>query len=812
MNAELLVSTLVTMAEAADQNTYNIGLPPTTTPHPDLNNADACLLSDIPIITNYSNEQRTTLPLNDNTLTASFVKSMLVLDYEKLRPNNISGIVKGETPVIDGRENHSPVVLSGSDKVGAIQCISGLGGVRKEGESLSSSVPHPIAVCYLPIPGPPTLEMSDTKSGLCGEQINVVTRRIYLGEAHRIGIIPIARLQDIAPNRLANTKAFEGYMIARPAIQNLAFEWNYRLDQYDMASVYAKLAYYAMIRRRFVDDGVVPVVNPFEQNDNPLYIDLSIAENWTVDNLRSPNSRNGMFFSDDYGYDPAHYLFYRIMVSTTPYFDIPVDGRRIPGLYFVSPAIPVTIMNRNAGPPGPPIARDILPEEWWAMMQTWAQIRNEYDDMIRDIYMAAEIVFADSIWQHHVDPNHRRQQMQLTCYFEAIPPRWPTPTDRNWIYILMGIPAKEVEDIPAEALSFLSSPTWVNQSMMVLYYALTRAAATTTFYSMNITGTDIQAWLRQTGTSDLMNAVFGGGLFHNEQAMTPANPLGNAGFFDIVTNLRETMTGVNFATVYNIRRAWNKHHLPAAEVGLGNHFFAARYPHQAPRVGSVLALDQWIMTRPIEWGVSGPAPDVNFNDEVQIAGAPEGQGWFAQRGAIAEYNRISTGPEPYELVAHTPAAMTAVCQIRYPDEPPIISWVNSDWWNGIPLPAWSFPNAQLFPQPPYNLALHIFEPCTVMTYDFSTGRVLAPCITLANDGMRSMQALKIQRGPAALVGFEPTVAREYRQPRIALVGRLAGMRRAPAANVLVEGAPAPLDVDAPIPADDLAIRGFRPQA
>lgn len=135
--------------------------------------------------------------------------------------------------------------------------------------------------------------------------------------------------------------------------------------------MYAKLAYYAMLRQSFADEGIVPVVANNQAGNQPTYININLIDQFTVYNLTRPIINRETTFVREYGYVPENYRFYRLITFNGAYFIHPAGSRVIPGFYYNIPGMPITIIARGPLPAGDNV--DMSSREIWDFAYRMAQ-------------------------------------------------------------------------------------------------------------------------------------------------------------------------------------------------------------------------------------------------------------------------------------------------------------------------------------------------------------------------------------------------------------------------------------------------------
>lgn len=151
-------------------------------------------------------------------------------------------------------------------------------------------------------------------------------------------------------------------------------------------------------------------------------------------------------------------------------------------------------------------------------------------------------------------------------------------------------------------------------------------------------------------------------------------------------------------------------------------------PPQVPlRRGSPLCVDNWFLTRPMEWGISGSNTTLDIRKELMDVGAPLNRGWRAVRGSEVYTERAALAC-PIKVVIYGVQVLNAINNdFRWPAEhPPQFSQAFWSPGGGV---EWNPPVQMVQLAPVFNEDLHTYEPCTLMSYNYQDQTVLAPSYT-----------------------------------------------------------------------------------
>lgn len=223
----------------------------------------------------------------------------------------------------------------------------------------------------------------------------------------QIGEIPLANIAAILTGQNVNMRLFEARVAAllNPNARTMSIIRMHMSQYFDfgriihrMDTVYIKLLYYALIRQRFIVEGLVPVLPPFQVNNNYVHFNTRPDVDWDEAEIQSfKNAHCSGFLSFIYNkdYNPNDRIFYKILGSPAPYFAQPANQRVIPALHWVLPAIDVMSIA-----PAPAIEiepHDISPGAFFEFARRTAVYRGETQTFMRALYYVSELIHAEAL-------------------------------------------------------------------------------------------------------------------------------------------------------------------------------------------------------------------------------------------------------------------------------------------------------------------------------------------------------------------------------------------------------------------------------
>jgi hypothetical protein len=503
-------------------------------------------------------------------------------------------------------------------------------------------------------------------------------------------------------------------MASQPALRALNVGLELGLSYFDNYMMYAKMFYWAIVLELYNSIHHVPAATDYPVGDDHQFINLDDASlNPTIMPDALCQGRIMLLEGTDYNADDLQAL----LLLCKPGFrvDGPPVGGTLNASYLHWPAIPVTVL-MHGGAPAIPAAQIVPALSLYAFITKLAAQRHEWDSCMRGMYLAFDLLGI----QYVLDG---QDYYPILSNLSTTDVYIPAPYDYNFMLRILGLYPNTNEASRVEVQTFLARRSVDRVRICTLYSACLSTFTTTTLYSLNIPVRYIIAWGMGLALPPLIVQVFNSGLLvlkgraPNSEAIMLSQP--KKGY--------KVLLGVNVCQGLYPSGRWN------GNYG-GNHIIAHSFhlapPQQPPRLVNPLVIDNWLIVRPMEWGICAPRPSVNLRPDLSVAVAPEIQGWYANQGSCI-YAERAKGTFPAKLSVYGVQALNVICEYLAVGAPLLISEQtaycrpNSEavWSIPAPIPVGNFT---------YMPALHIIEPATLCSFNWELNRVLAPCYVNPN--------------------------------------------------------------------------------
>lgn len=167
----------------------------------------------------------------------------------------------------------------------------------------------------------------------------------------------------------------------------------------------------------------------------------------------------------------------------------------------------------------------------------------------------------------------------------------------------------------------------------------------------------------------------------------------------------------------------------------------------------MLAFGRWLPVFPLEWGLTGRGPNVNFTAECSLISCVADQcAWRGEQGS-GDYALRASGARPFRQVAYGPLAINTIWQL-VPDSqefvPPMQRTAPCIRRGTLTMAA-----AAAYPANTVevNIVLGIIIPCTLPTYDWVNHQVYIPTLLAGQVGHQNLAMLSRLNGPQTHCGF-----------------------------------------------------------
>lgn len=260
-----------------------------------------------------------------------------------------------------------------------------------------------------------------------------------------------------------------------------------------------------------------------------------------------------------------------------------------------------------------------------------------------------------------------------------------------------------------------------------IIFALVRACCTTVLYDYNITGLNIHCWEANLPMCGTFESLCRNALFAVADNYINRNALIFTCTYDLIYNL----TGSSLDTGAQWRARWNR------QRGINHEILPNRSPyiywmHVTPQAPQVMCVDGWLSKRPMEWGISKPSPKLFLAPLIVLENGVV-KGLYPRLGSSDYITRVNSN-NPSLLVNYGNGVFNNALQGFWQNEQfPTIRYQTAQWSHGS-IASFEWPDVQPVPSDHREyMGLRIFKPCTILTFDHNTERVLAPMIMGTNN-------------------------------------------------------------------------------
>lgn len=526
------------------------------------------------------------------------------------------------------------------------------------------------------------------------------------------GSIPPESVENFKRGGVPDERAVHSALnpILHPADLNVTRQLAYYIEDQALIPnnmmMYAKLLWHMMIHVTNNTYGHAAAAIGFPGGSPPTWINLDDGAT-TAQMIAASFLRGDIMFIegiDYFGGDDLQLIYW--LTKPGRRLTSPANTQCPHACYMRWPAIPVTILGRGVAP-AEPAAVTLNWARIWQFVTRLATSRNEQQDLVMGLYWVMSY-FGIAYFNTDDHPIYEFVLPDLGC--NNIPT--PRPTDYNFIARLLHIFPAPQSDWSSEISAWESCAADAITDMAVVYSYAISVFAGNTFYNYNITPWILTGYNRgELPQGSLSQAVM--------QALTASQGYNQESkVHQMVWSSFKTYLGINPCTGIACGRPWSGQYGHRADAATS---YSAFVPHQAPRLSSFLAIDDWLVCRPLEWGIPGDNTTADFSSEICQLGAANNLGWFGNRGS-ADYALAVKGNAPFKICPYGAMALTTIGHAT--DSSPIVFIQRSPWAFGFD-PQWSPPIHREVGT--WNHHLHVLEPGSLMSYDYTDNNVLAPC-------------------------------------------------------------------------------------
>ncbi|BAN29037.1 proline-alanine-rich protein [Persimmon latent virus] len=519
----------------------------------------------------------------------------------------------------------------------------------------------------------------------------------------------------------------------RPANRNLILEsasvMQSNLTYYDNSMLYAKLIWNALLIDVYAHVGLVPAVIPFEAERSVSWINLDDA-NLAVPALTVEFAKGSIMLLQDRDFTTAELQEVQWLSVFGRRFLAPANGPTPVSSYVNWPRVPICLLAHGAQPAALPACAMLTSARLLSFCAKLAASRGEWEDCLKGAYLAMDVLGTD----YNITDNHA-YPMNVFLGLENL--RVPAPSDYNFFCRLLGLcPPADVARRD-EFFSLMAASSANRVRGVSLYVASMRTFSTTTLHSLSIGTGNLVDWCTGAIPQGGVNMVLQSGI---------VNPQGDynteSAMFEKPKAAFERFLGFRIEKGFYAGSNW----MPACgslAAALSYYSPLISEADAPPRKHSCLAIDDFLLMRPQEWGVLGGTTQIDFHQDLVAFSTPENRGVFSDRGD-ATYRQRLTSPTPYLFVPYGIQLLNAVCQHFEVAEH--VPYYRGAVYNGGAESSFSTTPAR-FPSSAWIEDLSMFEPCALTSFSWIDHTVRAPCMVGAVRMTASMlRALQMWRG------------------------------------------------------------------
>lgn len=579
---------------------------------------------------------------------------------------------------------------------------------------------------------------------------NVINLTVRAAPARKLGTIDIALLGaymqggNISERFVVSALQPKLNMESMQAARFLSEYVTSALEYCDNYLMYAKLMYQAMVSDVISELGLTPAVAAFPPGEAPNFVNLD-DPNLNYLDIAQPIVRGDIILVDRIDYcandlQVVHWLTKSGHRATN-------DEDVTPHCIHVNwPAINVTVLNHGAAP-AQPQAEILTPSQIYAFVIKLANARGEMSAVLRGMYFALDLLGVTYNSNAGIDNGRYHFRTSMMSFHS---PNAVMPRDYNVLLRILHIrpistPAAEVE------VSTLTTTSRDNRvRLMSMYSSTLQAMSTTVLYDMNLTHELMVQWGNGDPALPPMAAMVLQKFSEPDRAAETEAPM-----FTRPKALFPTFIGCQVPTQLYPNSTWLGQQGQSQNAGAA---MTDQLANRPPNNASPLSIDNWLLIRPMEWGISGPNTTLDIGKEVMDVGAPALRGWRSVRGSEV-YDQRTTSPFPAMTVVYGIQVLNAILNDFRWHAARQLSFSQAAWSPGAGM-EWNAPVIEPHWQGHYIEGLHVMQPCTVMSYDYTRDIIMAPAlvgpIQLTNPELRRLYNWRGQ--PQSQVGFYQSTA------------------------------------------------------
>lgn len=515
-------------------------------------------------------------------------------------------------------------------------------------------------------------------------------------------------------------------------IQEVSAELTRENEFYDNCMLYAKLYYWALAIDLFTAMGLAPTAVAFPADNCVTTINLG-DNNLNANDWAAEFAKGSIQMLEGWDFTSAD-LQMIYWLAKPGHRLTTAEGVRSPNFCYVQwPKIDVCLL-RHAAAAAMPAAALVSSAMLLAFIRRLANRRNEWDSAVKGLYIALDQIGV----RYHIVNNHA---YHLTSCWNAYHTYVPKPQDFN-IFIRLWRKVKPLDsESQKEALAWEAGNVRVRANLAALYTYAQFTFTTTFLTRMSVTTRDLTNWGVGGDPRGNITAILADGV---------CDPGGTQNESLVYTAFRSAFH--NFLGYVTVSNCYPGYTWQGSMGGNANAVlsFSAQTAALPPRADSVLAIDDFLLSRPVEWCVLGPETEVDLKADLRYLGTGAKRGVYTHKGDATYRKYANNGDQPYLFIPYGLQVVNAIHQAQV--RPAGAAQYNACGWDYGTESDWDAPEAD--EAAVYNVELHIFEPCTRLTWDWQNVEVRAPCMNNDHFTTPQLDTLGTWRGKAIpRVGF-----------------------------------------------------------
>lgn len=585
------------------------------------------------------------------------------------------------------------------------------------------------------------------------KDINVHTYEVRWSGARQMGDFPVSDLAPFLNGNVPSARFVSSLLQPelRPAnaqlLNSLSGAILNNLFVFDNEALYAKLITIALTWDIYTVNDAVPTAVPFPQAVPVTQVNLDDAA-LTAPTITDQMAKGSIFLLEDTDFDFADLqVIYYLAASGRRYVSA-ANTKEMHAAYIDWPAIPVCLLQHGAAKAAP-AAAVLTSQAIMAFVYKIATTRNEWDALMRGIYVALDLV---GVRYHTAGANAYHITSNLNAYHTFL----PAPADYNFMLRVARLypPADAAARVESESLYSYSSRDRVRGA--AFYSACYSAFSTTLLFSLSFTTAEIADWAMGREPHGFANQLLSSGI-----CLPRGGPTAECAMYLTPKVAFRLFTGFTVLTGLYPGSSWQG---GAGQNANADSALAMFNQAQAPRLMSPLTIDNMILVRPQEWGILGHTTQIDITQDLRNVTTAAKMGVFTYRGE-KEYSQRAASATPYLFVPYGVQMLNAISQYLKMVPANVHYKYSAAAWHTGAGPEWDAPVDDA--RATYKQALFIMEPCTMTSFDYATMEVRAPAFT-SNTLLRSyLTALSSWRGQIVdYVGF--VLERNQRDPNVPL--------------------------------------------